>query len=210
MAKSLLDKLASAVGAKNTRPSPGSPSEGAETAQSEGVNPLLQPLMKHLKQKVESAKQTGGQELQRAQLIELILPRVFTNQTELIPDKKVTKEWAFSLGQTIGLLAGLAIPKDRMAGAIDEILREAKRVAEQVDDNAKALGLDKAPSSTTSATTSAGVAEQAKQEERERTIQNLLDEATLTTEPAAKAALEAMAGRLKREIELDRDNKQVV
>lgn len=208
MAKSLFDKLVSAVGAKNTNNSPSSPSEvAARLRTSEGSNPLLQPLMKELKKRTEGKKQTGGQELQRAQLLELILPSVFTDQTQLVPDKKLVKEWAFSLGQTIGLLTGLAISKDRMIGAIEEIAREAKNTAEIVDQASSALGLNKTPSTTVM--TNAGAAEQAKKEERERTIQNLLDEASLTSEPSAKAALEAMANRLKKEIELDRDSNQV-
>ena len=209
MKKSLFDKVVSAVGARNTNTSPSSPSEGVDQEAREGVNPLLQPLMKVLKTRVKDKTHVGGQELQRSQLVELILPSVFTNHTSLIPDKTATKEWAFSLGQTIGLLAGLAISKDRINGAIDEIMREAKRTAEHVDSAAVELGLSAKTQGNSTSTTDTGVAERVQKKERERTIQNLLDEAELTTEPAAKAALEAMANRLKKEIELDRDTNQV-
>ena len=171
----------------------------------------LQELLTALKERTENAKPTGGQALQRAQLIELMLPTCFTpgadGRYEL--NKKTIKDWAYSIAQSMGLLAGLTIQTERLPGAVDEICREAKRIGVELDLATRSLAqLKEKPTSAESAKASAEeAARKAVSTERQRHISDLEMQAELEQNEDVKKALLNMAGRLKKEIEMEASAK---
>ena len=196
--KSLIDKsglkgFASAIRQKLTPPV-------AEGVKQEDVDEAVQSLMSKIREQLEKGD-ISGQELLRAKLAEIILPGAFIKGSDgkFALDKKKVKDWAYALGQTIGLLAGLIIQKDRISGAIDEIAKESKTVAERMDaitGSLQDLNKPQAPAIP------ADMGDRAKAEAQKRMVQDLEDQASLETDPAGKAALESMAKRLKKEMEL--------
>ena len=196
--KSLIDKsglkgFASAIRQKLTPPV-------AEGVKQEDVDEAVQSLMSKIREQLEKGD-ISGQELLRAKLAEIILPGAFIKGSDgkFALDKKKVKDWAYALGQTIGLLAGLTIQKDRISGAIDEIAKESKTVAERMDaitGSLQDLNKPQAPAIP------ADMGDRAKAEAQKRMVQDLEDQASLETDPAGKAALESMAKRLKKEMEL--------
>jgi hypothetical protein len=184
------------------------------------VDSHLQQMLTTLRQELEKTRTKSGDSgkdvraslgnaLIRAKLLEMILPEVLNGEKiesgqGFVVNKLRSKEWAYSLGDAIGLLAGLLLPKDKIPGAIAEIAKEAIAAGEAADAAIGALGIiTKKPTAPADGTPSGPSAEAIKREEREKTAQSLEDQASLETEPAARAALEQMAKRIRKELELD-------
>lgn len=220
--KKLIDKLGLGDSAKDTSASPSPLSAGdATVATAEGEKlSALQPLLDALKAGVEKTPEIQGNgHEERAKLAALVLGGgVFVESPEdskaagepiLTVDKKAAKQWAFALGQTLGLLAGIAIPGNRIESALMEICREGQRIGEAIDtlvteDAVFTSLMRKAkPADPNAPPDPEKLAAQAKAEANKRLVQDLTDQADLEQDPAGKAALVAMAARLKREMELD-------
>jgi hypothetical protein len=176
---------------------------------SEAVPGDVQRLLQDIQAQVEKAEITGGAALKRAQLLQMVMPSCLKPEDDgkFSPDKQAVKEWAYSLGQLVGFLAGIVLQRDRLDGAIDEIAKEAKQIARRADDIVQLLDqLQDKPEpvmSQAQSRTDASARSEAKAEERKRMIQDLEDQASLEQDPAAKTALQTMANRLKTEADLE-------
>ena len=161
----------------------------------ETTNPVRQ-LIAKTREELEKQGIKGGDIAQRASLAELIVPDVLKPEG---PDKKLVKQWAFSLGHMLGLLVAMSIPEDEIDLALNEVTKEAKRVAKQATQFLAQLasrGLQKRPARKK--------ATDAYSEYRTQMIVDLESQAMIESDPAAKAALQAHANRLKKEAELEK------
>ena len=166
---------------------------------------LLRKMLALLKEEASKASSSDSTK-QRATLAELILPEVMQSDR---PDNKLAREWAFSLGQMVGFLAGLTVDDSHMDGAINKVMVEAKRNAKMTAENLKQVGLKTSKTPAVSTSAKAGVtlpAEPTKSptDQRKAMVHDLETQAMLETDPAAKAALSAMAERMKKELDLEK------
>ena len=167
-------------------------------------------------QKLEeiASRETGKGSLSRDARMKVsmvVLPEVFQKYDDnyYAVDPKVAKAWAIGLGQVIGMIVGVAVRPDNLDKALEQIVAEAKDHARMVNSAHTALkrargitGIHAESASTTQSVTTKA-ATTANLEHKKRIIEDLESQAILEQLPEAKEALNAMATRLRKEMELD-------
>lgn len=171
---------------------------------------VLAALLTTLRKKREADGTTPEGVITKAKLAEFILPQVVVDSKDgdadpnvrfMEIDHKQAKLWAFACGEMIGMLAGLSIQKSVMAEAIDQVAEGAKDAANQIHEglmklsnlNGRPLKEDKPePQKASDVNTT-----------RKKMIEDLESQVMLEADPAAKAALQSMADRMKKEAELE-------
>lgn len=142
----------------------------------------------------------------------VVLPEVFQKHDDehYAVDPKVAKAWAMGLGQVIGMIVGVAVRPDKLDKALEQIVSEAKAHARMVSGAHAALKKARSGNITPEsvpnppvASAPAKVAAASDTEHKKRIVEDLESQAILEQVPEAKEALNAMAARLRKEMELD-------
>lgn len=162
-------------------------------------NAFLKKAMKELK---DAGNEGDDPQLAaRVAVAEVVIPAVILDGGLI--NHEAVKVWAFALGQMIGYLAGISIQEDSMNGAIDEVASEAKVIAKvihasveqlqkgrSIEDVVKSVREMRHHKSDSSAP--------AKQEQGASMAEDLERQAEGELDPAAKAAMKAMAAQIRR------------
>lgn len=176
-----------------------------------GEDPLKS-VLELVKDRLAKAGLKETEFMKRTALAQMVLPEVLPNQsvgTALEPDAKASKEWAFTCGQMVGMIAGLTLKKSSIDGAVAEIFKQAKRTAHEIDSLTTDVDMpalrkpqDSKKEAETTKEVAAKVAVDTKAAQK-KMIEELRDQALMETDAAAKAALTAHADRMQRTLELE-------
>lgn len=159
---------------------------------------VSQPLLKEIMRALQNLENQGvmTQEMRyRAQLMALIFPKVLQSNKDsnrLVMNNDALQDWAFACGGMIGLLAGVNIQEHAMDGAIEEVMLSAKHMAIKTHN-----AVEKHFTAKAGAPTADGAAVSSLTQHQQM-ITDLQRQVELETDPAAKAALRAMAESLRK------------
>lgn len=162
---------------------------GKKAVEREGAD-LLKEFLALIRERQHDEEATPDM-VAKAKLAAIVLPEVFLPNGTL--DHAAAKKWAFALGDLVGFLAGVSVQQPSMHGAIDEIARVAKILADSTHEMLEEM-ITRAggPLGGRAAPTTPILGEQQLQ-----MIKDLEEQATAETDPAAKAALRLMAQQMK-------------
>lgn len=155
----------------------------------------------------EAGNATDGTQQAALVIAEIVLPQVVKNDTEF--DSTKCREWAVACGKIIGFLAGVAVDADKQDKAINKILDESKNMAAifgMLRPRKPGTKLVTQPSGSVlkaAATVKKSSSSAASLEYKRGMIKDLETQVMIETEPTAKSALQAMADRIKKELELE-------
>ena len=184
----------------------GKPSTQQERKEDKATTPV-DPLKTVTDALGELLKQSGMDKsdmAKRAKLAGIILPEVIPHHDggTMEPDAKASKEWAFACGQMVGVIAGLTLKSESIEGALNEVFKQAKHIATSIDNMTSEQPAIRKPKSK--APSVSGSNGSNNHEQQRRMIEDLESQAMLETDPAAKAALNAHAERMRKSMELDK------
>lgn len=159
----------------------------------------LKEMMAKVRTMARSIEEPDSRTAKRTAILEMILPKVINlaEGSDFVANDEA-KEWAFACGEILGMLAALSITTEFMEGAIEEVSRDAKDYARQVDRSIAGITKHKKPSSTPEdATPSLNDATSA---QTLHMIADLRAQARLESDKAVAAAMRSMADKMEREL----------
>ena len=155
---------------------------------------LIKQVLRMSKQTVKGDSEKARISRKTGELADLILPRVMAKSGEsgLPWDDQEAKEWTFAMIRAIGKLLGMCLRRESLEEAGADIGRQVTQLAikacKEIDES---LGI----ASETTPAASGNTADV-----RMKLVEDLETQAMLESDPGAKAALQAHAERIRKEL----------